>query len=213
MECTGNFDIKTVGAGASVGASPYRGLWEDARMQMLFRASELQAMGMQAGTITDIAFDVTANASTQPYNNFTIKMGCTGLNELTTYVQGLSVVMIDPALSITGVGFTNHNLNNAYDWDGQSNLIIEVCFDNSDWTNDDPVNSSASGFNSVLYSFTDGQSGCSLTAPTQDQLRPNIQFVYCQAPPKNLTYAWTPTNNIFSPDSLNPFVVLNESTT
>ncbi len=212
IPCTGNFDLKTVGTGSVGGHSPYFGLYEDARMQMLFRASELQSLGMQRGTITDLAFDITTKFSSYPYSGFTIKMGCTSLNELTTFVPGLPVVLVDPGY-VSTAGLNNHNLTTPYDWDGQSNLIIEICYDNSNWSSTDPVRATNTGFNSVVYSFQDGSSGCGLSVPTFEQIRPNVQFVYCIAPPKTITYTWNPTANLFTPDSLNPFVVLNQSTT
>ncbi len=215
--CQGNFVLKTVGTGVSNGNTPYNGLYEDSRMQVLFRASELQGLGMQAGTITDIAFDISQKSSSLPYSNFTIRMGCTELDELTGFVPGLSVTMVDTAFTPSGTGYNNHNFNTPYDWDGQSNLIVEICFDNASSSLPDRVNATNTGYSSVVFARTDRSSGCNLNAPAvvllTDQLRPNVQFVYCNAPAKTVTYAWSPTNNMFDRDSLNPTIILNESTT
>lgn len=212
IPCTGNFALHNLGTGNVSGHSPYHGLYEDARMQLLIRASELQALGMTAGTITDIAFDVSSVASTSPYTDFTIRMGCTDLTQLAGFVPGLSTVMVDPAYSVT-VGSNNHTFNTPYDWDGYSNLIIDICFNNNSWTATDNVNATNTGYPSVAYDFLDNATGCLLNTPATDVYRPNIQFVYCQAVPKPITYQWTPTTGVFSADSLSPTVVLQQSTT
>lgn len=216
VPCNGTYALKTVGTGNVVdanGATPYRGFYMDARMQILYRASELQALGMQAGTITDLAFDIAQNGSTAPYNGFTIRMGCTNLNQLSSFVPGLATVFGPQSFTPSGIGFNTHTLTTPYDWDGFSNIIVEICFDNNAWTNDDNVKATPTPFNSVIHAYADNTSGCNLTSPLVSANRPNTQFVYCFEPPATLTYTWSPTVNLFTPDSLNPVVVLNESTT
>ncbi len=216
VPCTGNFDLKTLGTGTVQdfgGATPYRGFYMDSRVQILYRASELQALGMQAGTITDIGFDIAQTGSTIPYNGFSIKMGCTNLQQLTSFVPGLSTVMNPVAYTPTGTGYNIHTFDNPYDWDGVSNLIIEVCFDNNTFTNDDIVNATTTPYNSMLYNFQDNAVGCNLSTPFLSSNRPNTQFIYCIAPPKNVTYSWTPTTDLSPVDSLNPIVTLHQSTT
>jgi gliding motility-associated-like protein len=214
VPCQGNYVLKNVGTGTTIdvtGATPFRGFYEDTRMQILFRASELQALGMTAGTISDIVFDVAVQASTQPYDGFSLKMGCTDLTALTTIVPNLPVVMAPMQVQPT-VGPNTFTFTNPYDWDGVSNLILEVCFDNNSWTDDDDVNATPTSYNSVLFQFQDGSAGCNLNGFVNlSTNRPNVQFVYCVEPPANITYSWSPTTNLFSPDSLNPIVVLDDN--
>lgn len=216
VPCSGNYGLKVSGTGTTLdqtGVTPYRGYYMDSRIEMLFRANELQALGMQAGTITDLAFDIAQAGSTIPYNGFTIRMGCTNLNELNAFAQGLPVVYGPTAYTPSGTGFNNHTLDTPYDWDGVSNLIVEVCFDNNTWSGDDLVYSTPTPFNSVAYAYMDNAVGCNLTNANFSVNRPNTQFIYCVAPSKNITYNWTPTDQLYEPDSLNPYVVLNQSTT
>lgn len=213
VPCVGNFGISTVGSSTAVQnpVTPYRGFYMDARMQILYRASELQAQGMQAGTITDIAFNIANRQSNIPYNGFTIKMGCTALDRLTNYVPGLPVVINPQTFTPQGTGWQTHTFDTPYDWDGQSNIIIEICFDNSDYTQDDDVFATNTGYNCVLYRFQDNTSGCGLTNPSTSGFRPNTQFIYCVEPPKQVTYQWTPETNLFYvPDTLHPFAIVNE---
>lgn len=214
VPCVGNYVIKDIGtgSGSTTTGTPYSGFYSDGRIQILYRATELTAQGLQAGTITDIAFDVAQKVSSQPFNNLTVKMGCTNLNFFSgNYVGGLAVVANPTAFSTT-IGSNTHTLDFPYDWDGQSNLIVELCFDNNSYTNDDAVTITNTGYNSVLYRIADNTSGCNLTAPTASALRPNTRFIQCIEPPKTITYAWTPTTGLFSPDSLNTKLILNQST-
>lgn len=197
------FDLQDVGTGtatATTNTTPYPGASYDGRMQYLYRASELQALGLTSGAITDIAFNVTSKLSNQPYNAFTIKMGCTSLDQLsaTAYVSGLSQVL-NPVAYTTSVGWNNHTLDVPYNWDGFSNLVIEVCYDNAaSIGGSDAVAYTPTSFtNSVLWraqSIT-GNNGCSsITTGTAGINRPNTEFVMCKVPLTNYHFAWTGTD-------------------
>ena len=205
-QCSSTPSVKQLGSGAigSGTGTPYEGFWEDGRVQYLYRASELQAAGLSvSGTITAVAFFVTQKASTMPYSGFTVKMGCTASSNLpsTSFVSsGLSTVY-GPTNYSTVAGWNTHTLTNNYDWDGISNIIVEVCFDNLDWTDDDEIATTATpGFTSVLYDFTDGASGCTLNGPTTETNRANTRFTFCNAPSGNTSILWTSDNGIV-PDS------------
>jgi hypothetical protein len=202
------FDLKEVGTGtasADFNSTPYTGFYDDGRVQYLYRASELQALGLTAGAITDIAFNVASNGSTQPYNEFTVKMTCTGLDELpANYVAGLSQVLNPVAYTAT-TGWNNHTLDVPFNWDGFTNLIIEVCYNNSSFTGYDDVYYTPTTFpNSVLWANQDlaTTSGCSgITTPALGQNRPNTQFVMCKAPLTDYSFVWTGSNGITLSDT------------
>jgi len=102
------------------------------RNQMLYKASELNAAGVSAGTITSVAFDL-AKFSTRPYQNLQIKMGTTSV---TTLVNGSTVTEI-PTSTVKSLasystvgGYNTFTLDVPFVWDGTSNLAIELCYDN-----------------------------------------------------------------------------------
>ncbi len=192
--------------------TPYEGFWEDGRVQFLYRASELNAMGVAGGTITQIAFNVSDKQSTVPYSGFTIRMGCTNLSALSSFVPGLTPVY-GPTAYTTSPGWNSHVLTSSYDWDGVSNLIVEVCFDNTTFTGDDDVNYTITPFVSVAYDYTDGSSGCSLAGPTTSSNRPNTRFSICQQSITNAAISWTPSANIQNPTSPSPLARVFGSTT
>lgn len=212
-----NFNLQDMGSGTSNGAygvTPYAGAYSDERVQFLYRASELQALGLKAGAITDLAFNVFQKSSTQPYQNFSIKMGCTGLSALpSTYTTGLSTVLTPQSYSSTS-GWNTHTLDTAFNWDGFSSLIIEVCYDGTTSSSayDAVYYTATSYLNSVLWGAANmpTASGClSMTFPTLGQNRPNTRFVVCEAPTNNYTFTWTGTDGSILADTSTPTLILN----
>ncbi|MFN8285905.1 MAG: gliding motility-associated C-terminal domain-containing protein [Chitinophagales bacterium] len=214
------FELKDIGTGTTggdVNVTPYVGFWMDGRVQYLYTASELQAMGLAAGAITDIAFNVTAKNSTAPYNSFTIKMGGTNLTGLPANFVGGLYQVLNPVSYTTTLGWNTHTLDVPFNWDGFSNLIVEVCFDNSAWTAYDPVAFTTTPFNnSVLWDNADlaTQSGCSgLTTPTQGNQRPNLRIIMCKAPLNNYSFTWTGSDGSTLPDTSAPSLNVNNDVT
>lgn len=193
--------------------SPYYGFYEDGRIQMIYTPAEINAAGFVGGKITEMGWYITLIGG-QSYNNLTIKMGVTALNNFnatTTFVTGLTQVFNTANFTPVAVGWTTHTLNTAYEWDGVSNLIIEVCFDNAAWTSTDPVAQTATVDKMTLYDYTDGAAGCTLNTPynnTQQNNRPNIRFTQCPTipDPNAFDYAWTPATTIMTSTMQNPTV-------
>jgi gliding motility-associated-like protein len=214
--CSGPTTQTTVGTGAtniSSAPSPYYGFYEDSRVQMIYTAAELNALGFLGGKITEISFEIVTQASTQNYNGFTIKMGCTALPDFqaqTLFETGLVQVYTNASYAPI-LGWNTHVLDNAYEWDGISNLIVEVCFDNNSWTSTDDVAQTATLVKMVMYDYTDGAIGCALNTPyinTSQLNRPNIRLTQCPTIPDPLAfnYAWTPNTNIITSTMQNPTV-------
>ena len=112
--------------------SPFGNFYKTAKHQFLFRASELSSAGQLPGIISEIAWETTAqNNATNNFNDFSIKIGCTSQTELTlSFEQGLTQVFSPQDISVS-LGWNSFQLNPGYMWDGFSNLIVEICFDNS----------------------------------------------------------------------------------
>jgi gliding motility-associated-like protein len=183
--------------------TPYDGFWHDGRVQILYRATELTALGLSAGTINTLSWNIATKGSSIPYNGFTIKMGCTSLNTLASpFIPGLSVVM-GPVTYTTTLGWNTHTLTTGYEWDGISNLIVEICYDNTAYTQADAVQQTPAGYNAVLYRNVDNNVGCNLTAPTATGTRPNTRFGFCTQTLNGATINWTSpaTATILSPSS------------
>ncbi len=208
--CSGATSQTSIGIGTTnLGApSPYYGFFEDSRVQMIYEASELNALGFSGGKITEIAFEILTKASTQDYTGFTIKMGCTSTSDFTgvTQFETGPVQVFNSTAYSTVAGWNTHILDNSYDWDGTSNLIIEVCFDNAAWSSTDDVAQTATSLPLTLAQWTDGASGCTLNAPSAYAERPNISITQCPSSPDPdiYSYIWTPVVGLSDPTIKNP---------
>lgn len=202
--CAGTTD-HSIGSGSSnitVYPSPFLGSAPDAKIQMLFLKSELVnvGVGLKAGQIKGITFNVTSKLSTAPYKNLTVKLGCTNSNVYTSggnYFATAGPVVSLPSYS-TVAGLNNIPFQTAYNWDGNSNLVVEICFDNVFSTGNDAVSQTATTTNLTRYatSFGSGVDGCTLTFGSLSFNRPNITFTQCIPDYSTATYAWSPAAEI-----------------
>lgn len=120
---------------------PFRSDYTDAKIQMLYTAAELTAAGLGAGTITQIGFEVVTKNSVGSYDNLTIKMKQTSTPNFNTspaLESGLTTVFT-AASYYNQVGINDFLLQTPFVWDGTSNILVEMCFDN------DITNPSAGG--------------------------------------------------------------------
>lgn len=203
--CNGTTYVAFVGGKDSLSDinSPFFGAWQDARAQYLFTAAELRAMGLKPGSIHQLQWKVTQKLSSIPYTNFTIKIGCTPLANLTGNFNTVAqTVYSNPSYSSV-LGWNTFNLSTPYNWDGVSNLIVEVCYDNTAATFNDQVSNSMTNFASVLRRYMNNGSGCAITtqgtAQASSFLRPKLRFYICEPPSNPLNYAWSP--GVFLSDS------------
>ncbi|MFN0202309.1 MAG: HYR domain-containing protein, partial [Bacteroidia bacterium] len=214
---TMNTNTNVTGANLGVG-SPFQGDYDDGRVQYLYKKTELQLAGVSAGLLRSIAFNVTHQLSTAPYKNFTIKIGCTSLTAMST-ATGFVTTNMSTVYSSAFTPLSGWNIiyfNTPFQWDGNSNIIVEVCFDNTSSTNFDHVEYTNSSFNSVLYSRANTSSGCSLASPIVSTRRPNVQFTNCLVA-SPVTYTWTTifgngTSSMTSTTSSAPSVHPNDTT-
>ncbi|XZF12713.1 gliding motility-associated C-terminal domain-containing protein [Chitinophagaceae bacterium MMS25-I14] len=216
--CTNPSAPKKVGAAnANIDPanSPFYGSYDDARTQMVYTAAELKAAGLKSGTISQLDFYIAANYSTAPYNNLTVKMGCTSLSDFSnqaTYVPGMSVVYNPKTTAmVASNNYLTLPLDITYDWDGTSNIIVEVCYDNSSSTGNDAVEYNVKP-NSVLHTHNDGVHGCSMTTPSIYTHRPTIRFTECLPPPRPQEYVWTPSTFVGDTASANTIAYVPSTT-
>lgn len=189
--------------------SPYGNWYRNAKHQFLFRANELVAAGMGAGKITEIAWETVAqNTATNTFNGYTIKIGCTANTELTTWETGLTQVF-NPKTVNVNLGWNTHNFDTAYEWDGVSNLVVEICYDNlaTTYTRNWSTPWETMGYNSTLYYYSDSQNACQATTQnfnSPNTNRPITRFNHClvNANPNDYTWTWTPTNGLVTPNDI-----------
>ena len=190
--------------GTAVYCSPFMGSYNSYKAQYLFTKQELNAAGLSSGSFTDLSFFVKQVNSSAGYDTFTLSMGCTNLDSLTSFVNNLQEV-VPPQYGANAVypnqGWTPLPFTHFYNWDGASNIIVQVCYtiSSSITSQDDYVSFSTTSYNGSSYiagdNFTTGVNGCDL-GPGSDlpaealNTRPNIKFGMCA--PNILKYQWSP---------------------
>jgi len=174
-------DLVTIGTGTTVNTTtsypaPYGNFYYGSRHQMLIRASELTAAGVAAGEIVSLAFDVVTPNGVA-LQGFTIKIGATSQNDLSTWVT-TSLSTVFTSASYTDVaGWNTHTFSQPFSWNGTSNIVIETCFNNTAYTDNAVFNQTATPFISTIEFHQDAQGVCtsSSTSNTPSQ-RPNIKL-------------------------------------
>lgn len=213
--CGGTAIIGAVGTSTGSNTSttwpaPYGNWYTSAKHQFLFTAAELNAAGITGGKIDQLDFNVSAINGITTYHEYTIKMGCTNLTALgPSWVGGLYQVF-NPKNVTIALGWNSHIFDNAFEWDGLSNVVVEICFTegppyaNYSYSSISPWTTTS--FVSCLYSYTDSFDMCpDLTNFIQtSNNRPLVQLHWCSlvADPADYTYQWTPASgSIASPTS------------
>ncbi|RLD41638.1 MAG: hypothetical protein DRI86_13025, partial [Bacteroidetes bacterium] len=160
--------------------SPFANYYHGAKHQFLILASELTAMDIVAGDITTLGFDVFALNACPSLSNFEIKIGPTNTTSFSTsWETGLTSVYSVASYQPTA-GWNNFGFINAFNWDGSSNIVIEICSNNSSWINSGnaTVNQSNTAFNSSLYYKADNNTVCINPGNgIASSKRPNIRLV------------------------------------
>lgn len=216
-QCSGTTITRQVGLASSSSSlgTPYRGFWENSRVQILYRASDMQIAGISgSGTISEVAFSIASKQSTTPYLNFTIKMGCTTLNSLSSFVPNLTTVF-GPVDYNSAAGWNTHTLNRPYDWDGVSNLLVEICYNNPAgfYSFNDIINYTTTTGSMVVYDEAISTPGCDLTIASATTNRPNTRFKFCAAPPGVTSAVWSPAATLSNPHIRNPVATPAVTTT
>ncbi|MFT3823091.1 MAG: zinc-dependent metalloprotease [Chitinophagaceae bacterium] len=108
------------------------------KSQFLYKATELIAAGVKAGSLTALSFDITKHSNSAfIYKNFTIKLGQTSQTFITDYVNHTGTPVSDGSLTTvysgnyTTVNGTNiFTFSSPFTWNGTSNIVVTICFDN-----------------------------------------------------------------------------------
>lgn len=198
----------SVAGSTSTGIPPYQNWDEGAHSQILITASELSASGLVAGNLTGIKFNVSALQSCGPLSNFRMSIKQTTATTLTTAfdLTGLTAV-INSATYTPVAGLNTHTFATGFNWDGTSNILVDISFDNdptgsaTGYTNTAGVLYTTTSYNSVVYYAADNSSGArtiatSPTTGTTGTSRPNIIFVGQVGSNQASSYTWSWSDGI-----------------
>src|SRR6185437_12667917 len=99
-----------------------------------------------------------------------------------------------------------------YNWDGSSNLVIEICYSNTSYSSADYVDYSVTSNISCVYNYNYATPGCTLPPAYYYYERPNIIFGVCTPPASTFSYIWTPTSGLSNYTSSNPTTTITSNT-
>jgi hypothetical protein len=178
----------TIGNGTTAIGWPYYTFYMDSRTDMLYLGSEIGVPGPGA-YITQIGFDVVSAAS-QVMNGFQIKMQNTTANSILAFTSTGWTTAYNGTYSVPGSGWQMVTLQTPFYYTGGSNLLIEICYNNSSYTSNTTVNgAAATGRNVHQHSDLSSGDGCTaITSPGSTYTTlPNLKLVMNPGPPLGIT--------------------------
>lgn len=205
--CSDSTQTTTIGTGTMTNDSttypaPYGNWYWGARHQIMYRKSELNAMGIVGPTLMQsIAFDVDTIVGTNTYIDYEIQMGCTSDTSMDDW-KTVSTVVFPADTVVIDSGRNTHIFSIPYFWDGESNLVVQLCFNNSGFTDNSLSPYTATSYNSVIYYRADNPTVCSNTTSTTGTSpnRANTTFTHCAVETPEYLYDWS--NGSTSGDTL-----------
>jgi hypothetical protein len=173
----------TVGTGTTsttdVNTTPFGASKRNGRNQFLYRAADLKAEGFTYGKITNMAFFIPTTPTSIISQGFTVRMKNVNKQSLTGWETGLTEVynFIFPFSN----GWNTIQFSTPFLWDGQSDLLVEVCFSKNFQNVDIPVQCTDVGYAANAYGDVDNwngvtQNGCDMPFLGTSTLRPNVRF-------------------------------------
>lgn len=166
------------GRGTVTASHPFKTFYMDAKTDMLYLASELTPVwGNEQARVNGIGFNVL-NASPQMMNGLTIKIQNTNLTSLTGFTNTGWTTVLSSNYTITNTGWVFFYFS-PFIWDGTSNLLIEVCFNNSSINSNSAVMASNKpGLTWHQYQDLPNGNGCTdLSTGGLQANRPNLIFI------------------------------------
>lgn len=185
---------------------PYGNSNYSSKHQFLIKAADLTSAGLSAGKISSLAFNVTnMNSSIGTYSNYEIKIGCSSVTAFVSsgtgpsfVTAGMQTVYSTPSQSVT-TGWLTHNFSQAYVWDGNSNLVVEVCTGGANSTSGNPsfeMKQVSYIANMRNISTSSGASSCPAAVGNAngnlmangEYMLPNMRFTFCPYAPPASSY-------------------------
>ncbi|MFN8285552.1 MAG: T9SS type A sorting domain-containing protein [Chitinophagales bacterium] len=163
------------------------------RHQFLYLSNEFATRGQIQALSFYIAQIYTQNDS---LTNFEIKIGCTSDTSLTDWQNGLITVFNSKTIHYTSTGWQTFNLDYPYNWNGNTNLVIEVCSNTPIPGLNAKMQVTPTAFHATYYS-KGIYPQCGFTGtPTNAYLRPNTIFKFCRKNLSSGSTVWYPASGV-----------------
>lgn len=206
--CSGAGTTVTVGTGTSnqggtgfVYPAPYGAYYQSAHHQFLIHANEIMGQVPTGGQIKSLALQVNNLNGGPALQNFTISLACVGADSLdNAFLARGSLTQVYTTASYTvTTGWNTHVFQTPYDWDGVSNLIVDICFSNTTTGNNPKMKYTTTPFKSVWCTYANTPQcaviGYQQNTPTTNASlyqRPNMRLNMCITDLNNANLVWSP---------------------
>ncbi|MFT3908372.1 MAG: T9SS type A sorting domain-containing protein [Ferruginibacter sp.] len=185
----------TLGNTASGGYSPFGQYYEGEHTQYLVTAADLSASGLSAGNLTSLAFNITQKASTFPYSGYTIKLASTNATDLSGGISTGTFTQVYQSATAVGTGYnsvagintfafgTGAGSSANFNWDGSSNLLVDICYANDPlntgtyWSSSDVVSATAKSYTAVYSIWADNSDYCGVTTGSASGSSVNLPVI------------------------------------
>lgn len=174
----------------------YSATQKSGKMQFVYTANLLKSYGLKKGLLTSIGFNLDAVpfASTV-FNEFTIKMTCTSNSNATSFSSANMAEVFYPKNYTPVVGWNTHNFDRDFAWDGNSNILVEICWImDTKQTRHPKMKFYSAGYAcSRTYTQTSDSTACAETAlGTTSFMLPVTQFGTCSGTiSSNYKFSWS----------------------
>jgi hypothetical protein len=196
--------------------SPYKGSGRSGRWQGIFLASDLGGVGAN-DLITSLSFYINTKYSDRAFNNFTIKAALVNYGSFTQSglnwpfkSEVMSTVFTPKDVTTTGSAWNTHIFDTPLVWDGTSNILIEITFNNlaaaggsglaPDGTSDDQVAYIAGAWadNIIVQKSASNSDVTNATNGSNSNYKNYSVFNIANGPYNiNITNNWTNSNGNF----------------
>ncbi len=181
IEQTNNYQVGvgTITNTTTSHPAPFAYTTKKAKEQYLFKASELNAAGVTEGSISSIAFDIQDVNANVTMGVYRVSIGTTTQNDITTWINGLEEVYSGSlSLSTSDSGWETIQFTEPFQYNGQSNIVVQICFETTTTTGKVKVKQTETDYNSAISYRHASNNACEYTGDptTTSQRRPNIQF-------------------------------------
>ena len=130
IDSTISSNLFSIGTGTQSSVHPFNTTADArARSVYLWKASELSSAGLTAGNISSIKLTAAFSWSTE-LNHLKIRLASTNIDSMEDGLLSASWVQVFDHNTYLSTGANTLQFIQPYLWDGTSNLLIEVCYDN-----------------------------------------------------------------------------------
>lgn len=158
--------------------TPFSTFWHDTRRQYIITAAEMTAAGFCPGVLTAMQINVSSTGS-PCMSNFTIKIKNTTTTTLAAFELGTTTVFTSTSHCPT-LGWNTYTFSTPHYWDGTSNILVEICFDNGSYSSNYGVFCETVPAGRAYGGYNDGVTGaCNYTGWSNNvstTIRPAIRF-------------------------------------